>query len=369
MIRRRWAQRTLVVTLVGTSLCLLLSTVASHRAVESSSCNPAVFSPAVASGLDEDHPGLAITASVYDTRTGCWFELNPELRLTTASAIKLQMLGANLDRVEELGRPLSATELDHAQRMLHFSHNRPPATSLYERVGVSGMRAYSDAVGATGTVHTSVYGVTLAPARDLTLVALSMLHDASPGPLNRNSRQVARDLLDGVHPTQMWGLSAGANDEWVARGKNGFFPCTRCAPFSGRYTWRVASTGMLSRADGEGLAITVLTDGAPTQRIGVEAVESIVAHVARELIDDWEPGAGPFDDAACVEAAGGESGTTIARRLGLSASAWPDIRWVSGNEGPMRGQLLCTRDPLAETSACICPSRQPTSAHLKLSAR
>lgn len=322
---------------------------------QANECRSDVFSDAFIAELVETAPDLAITAAVYDTRSHCWYELHPELALTTASAIKLQVLAANLVRLEGLGRGFTETEARYAERMMWFSHNSPATSSLYVAVGRNGMRAYSEAVGAPGMQHSAIYGVTRASARALTLVALSALHDGSPGPLTSESRAVARALTAGVHPTQSWGISAGLPPGWKSHLKNGFFPCINCGPFSGVYTWRVASTGFNADVIGDqGYAISIMTDGARSQREGIDVVEVVSRHVAAALAPAGEA-ARPIDNANCVTVDAGESSASITQRLGLTTNDWPEVRWVSGNEGPLRGQLMCGDAPLAETEACLCP--------------
>lgn len=321
------------------------------------SCDDAIFDEQWEQASASLLEGLAYTAAVHDTRTGCWYHLNPQLRLTTASAIKLQVLTANLERAQRLGRPLTDAELEAAQRMLWYSHNNPATSLLYEQVGPGGMGAISNAVDATNTTHSWVYGITQTAAEDLSKVALATLNLELPSPLTEASRRVARDLLADVHFTQRWGISAGLPEDHDVWLKNGFFPCTRCGPFSGTTTWRVASTGYIERPDGTGWAISVLTDGASTQQQGSVAVETIAREVAHALADG-AAALRPLENANCITVEAGEGSTSITQRLGLPATDWNDVRWVSGNEGPMTGQLMCGPQPIDSGHACICPPRQ-----------
>ncbi len=344
--------------LFGTVALIGCSNASSTTSVSTSEpCHIDVFDESFVAELDDEFADLAVTAAVHDLRSGCWYHVHEGMVLTTASAIKLQVLGAVADRAERLGRELDAVEVDSADRMIHFSHNSPPTGVLYDRVGVSGMTAFSAAVGAESTRHSSIYGVTSATAEDLSRVAVAVLAPNSgsiTSPLEPETRADLRAIVAGVHHTQQWGIGEGAPDGWTALNKNGFFPCTSCAPFSGTYTWRVASTGVWIDDDTQDtLALTVLTDGAQTQQRGMEAIRIIARHVGETLLDAG-PGDRPFDHARCVAAESGESGASIARRLGLG-DRWSDIRWVSGNEGPMRGQLLCAPEPADNVEPCLCP--------------
>lgn len=321
-------------------------------------CSDAIFTAEFDRETRELLDGLAFTASAFDTRTECWYHLNPDRSLTTASAIKLQVLAANLDRAERLGRELTDAERVAAERMLWFSHNSPPTSQLYGAVGTSGMAAFSNAVGATSIQHNQIYGITWTPAVDLTRSTLATLNLNVDSPLTIESRETAREILADVHLSQTWGISAGLPEDHDVWLKNGFFPCRSCRPFSGTYTWRASSTGYVERPDGTGWAITVLTDGAQTQQRGIDAVEAIAAAVSAELADG-DAAFGRSDLPNCVTVEEGWTQSTILAFLAAEPSEWSDIRWVSGNEGPLLGQLMCTRAPLDTEglSNCICPSR------------
>ena len=328
-----------------------------------SNCADNVFTAEFDRNTRDVLDGLAFTASAYDTRSQCWYHLNPDLSLTTASAIKLQVLAANLDRVEGLGRTLSDSEVAAAERMLWFSHNSPPTSQLYGLVGTAGMAAFSDGVGATTIQHNVIYGITRATASDLTQSSLATLNLAAQSPLTVASRETARDLLVNVHFTQTWGISAGLPEDHEVWLKNGFFPCRSCQPFAGQYTWRVSSTGYVERPDDTGWAITVLTDGAQTQEQGVAAVEAISSAISRELADGpAQPR--PVDEANCATVDPGATQASIIGALALDPTEWDDVRWISGNEGPLLGQLMCAREPIdrAGLASCICPEVWPPVA-------
>lgn len=330
-------------------------------AADAEATNPCetAFTEAFHEHLDEAFGHLAITAAVHDTRTGCQMHLAPELRLTTASAIKLHLLGATLERHEQRSGELTAVDLARAERMIHYSHNSPPTSELYVAAGVNGMDAYGAAAGAPGIDHTAVYGITRASAAELNHVAMATLYDDAPGSLTAESRAVAREIVGGVHHSQQWGISRAAPDGWQSLAKNGFFPCAsqNCAPFAGIRTWRIASTGVLLAPDGAAVAITILTDGASTQQEGMDAVEHVARAIGLELFGSVAADRA-VDDASCTTVVSGDTTTSIVNRLGLPAPDWAEVRWVSGNEGPLVGQLMCAPQPLADTAACICPVPQ-----------
>ena len=69
------------------------------------------FTASFVASLARDFPRQRVTASVHDTRTGCWYELHPRLRITTASTIKASVMGAVLLRAQDRRRGLTAPQL------------------------------------------------------------------------------------------------------------------------------------------------------------------------------------------------------------------------------------------------------------------
>jgi len=348
------------VALLGAALVVGQSTDDLDTSTDAASdCSAEIFTPAVEQRLLTELDGLAYAASAYDTRSGCWFHLNPDVLLTTASAIKLQVLAANLDRAERLGRDLTQTERESAARMLWFSHNSPPTSELYVQVGAMGMAAFSRAVGANTIEHTAIYGITWTPASDLTRSSLATLNLEVDSPLSTESRTYARQILSNVHDSQRWGISAGLPADHSVWLKNGFYPCRSCRPFVGEYTWRASSTGYIERPDGTGWALTVLTDGSATQAEGMAAVE-VIASIVSGSLADGEPAEPSAEPPNCTTVTATSTTASLTAALAVDASEWSDVRWVSGNEGPLLGQLVCAREPLDMTglSTCICPSRE-----------
>ncbi len=311
-------------------------------------CSRHVFNDAFRSHLEDVvlETGVnRLTAAVTDTRTRCSYDLNPTVRITTASVIKAEILAATLLRSERAGQgALDLTNRTRAERMMWFSHNSPPTSLLWSLAGQRGMEEFSRAVGATATLHTPVYGATVTSARDRNAVVLELLHSGSV--LSDASRAEAWTLMSSVHPTQQWGVSAGLPSGWTFANKNGFFPSRGAG-------WRTGTTGFARPIDSvNGYAITVMVDGAPTQLAGMQVVETITAHVAAVLADG-APAPRAFDGAQCVTTSAGSSWQDAAIALMGSAARADDVRWVNGNEGPLRGQLLCSPEADAPVPAAL----------------
>lgn len=307
---------------------------------------PTPFTSAFRADLARRYPGITVTAAVYDTQTGCWHHLNPNVQVTTASVVKAQILGAVLLKAQREGRGLTAWERSQIAPMIRLSYN-PETSNLYGHVGgVAGMRASDAPFGATATSHTATFGLTRSTAIDRTRVSLRLLYGG--GGLAQAGREEAWAYMSTVHPLQSWGISAGVPDGWTVAQKNGFYP-------SSGIGWRVGSTGFVRRDDGDqGYAITVMTEGGGDQATNIRLVEEVARRAAGALTVG--PGAPrPVDRARCVRASGGESWATVTARLGLPSSRAGEVRSLAGgNPTPLSGQRACSPiippEPVAPTS-------------------
>jgi hypothetical protein len=295
-----------------------------------------MFPSSYAAALDRQFPGQRVTASVYDTKTHCWYHLHRTMRITTASVIKAQVLGAVLLRAQDEHRGLTHRERDLIHPMIEYSLNEPYVSDLYADVGgVAGMNSFDRRMHATHTANTLEYGATVTTANDRTQIALRML--SGHGPLRRAGRAIARHYMHSVvHPTQRWGITAGVPHGWSVALKNGFYPF-------GSHGWRVGSTGFVRDVKrGGGYAITIMTDQDSSQHAGIRLVERVSRHVARRLTNG-QPKPRVVDRAVCTGTSAGESWPEVARRVGVPESQWPSVRLVSGgNPEPLAGQRACS---------------------------
>ncbi len=291
-----------------------------------------LFGRSFARDLRDRFPGQRFTAHVVDTRTDCSYELRPGIRITTASVVKLEILGGLLLDAQRDGRALTGAERRKAEAMMQLSLNPETGALWSELGGVAGMAELDRRFGATDTTHVQPFGATWSTARDRTAVALAVLDGR--GPLRWPAVEVAWDIMAGVHPAQQWGISAGVAAGYEVVNKNGFYPMTG-------YGWRVGSTGFVADPDGGGYAITVMTDKNATQADGVALVEAIAAHVGT-VLTAGVPADRPFDEVECITHTGGRTWEALALELGLPASRADDVRRAAGGDGPLSGQLVCT---------------------------
>jgi beta-lactamase class A len=295
-----------------------------------------MFPKSFVSGLAREFPGQRVTASVYDTRSHCWYHLHRTMRITTASVVKAQVLGAVLLQAQDRHRGLTSRERKLIHPMIRYSLNEPYVSDLYADVGnVAGMNAFDRRMHATHTTNTLEYGATVTTSNDRTEIALRMLFGR--GPMHKAARAIAWHYLHSVvHPTQRWGITAGLPRGWTVGLKNGFFP------FNG-HGWRVGSTGFV-RAPGRpgGYAVTIMTDQDRSQYAGIRLVERVSRRVAA-FLTTGRPKPRVVDRAVCAKTFAGESWQDVAHRVGVPESRWRSVRLVSGgNPQPLSGQRACS---------------------------
>ena len=290
-----------------------------------------MFDPAFVEGLAAAHPGARFTAAVHDHRTGCSYSLNPDLALTTASVIKAQVLAGVLLVAQEQRRTLTESEAADVELMMHYSHNRPPASRLYAAIGgARGMEELDRRFGIVGTSHMPRYGATVSTAEDRTVLVEQLL--VGGGPLNAASVQAAWDWMSTVSAVQSWGITAGLPTGYDAALKNGFYP-------SGYAGWRLGTTGAV-RAPGGAYAVTVMTDHNPDEATGIALVEAITRHINAALTAG-RPVHRRVDAVTCVESGPGWSWSSAAAALGDVEDSVTLRRLNGGEAAPLAGQRIC----------------------------
>ena len=324
-----------LVTRLAVCLALLASTwVLGVAPAPAAGCTDP-FTPAFRDAVAQQYPGQRVTASVYDTRTGCWYDLAPGVAIQTASVIKAQFLAGVLLRAQDQGRAVSPWERDRIAPMMVVSLN-PPASDLFVSLGgVAGQEQLDERFGLASTTSTSKWGATVSTARDRTLLALRLLH--AGGPLHPDRRAEAWRWMSGVHPTQTWGITAGVPAGWSVALKNGFYPTT------GTPRWRIGSSGFVRNdASGSGYAVTIMSDQNPDHETGQRLVE-MVAKQVNAALTDGTPAARAVDRSRCVQTSSGETWGGVASRLGTDDAA--GVRWASGGPtSPLAGMRACRPD-------------------------
>lgn len=285
---------------------------------------------AVADELGSQWPAQRITASVYDTRTGCAHDLAPDVSVTTASVVKVEIMAGILLRAQDAGRELTTHERALIGPMITHSADAPASSLWLGLGGQPGMSALDQRLGLHATRAAVPWGATATTARDQVWLLRQLLlgHDDLFLPA---SRQTARSYMESVVPDQQWGVTAGLPAGWKHPMKNGFFPLT------GR-GWRINSVGFVEDPTGGGYVVAILSDGWATESQGIQAVEhlastinAVLAHEGLSLV--WD---GRFrdDDGSVHEAA-------IERlaAAGITTGCRDDPNLFCPHEAVTRGQM------------------------------
>ena len=192
---------------------------------------------------------------------------------------------------------------------MHYSHNRPPTSRLYLRIGsAAGMEALDERFGIAGTSHTAWYGRTLSTAVDRTRLVEQLL--IGGGPLDEESVQAAWQWMSGVSAAQSWGAG-----------------------------WRLGTTGVVRDPYGGAYAMTVMTDNNLSESAGIALVEKITRHINSALASG-PPAERAVDGVECVEPGSRSSWSSAAETLGGVDAA--RLRLLNGGEpAPLPAQRVC----------------------------
>jgi beta-lactamase class A len=275
--------RWLVAAVVGGMVLAGVAVVPPPRPVAAAtSCRDTPFTHGFADYVAARWPANRISVAVYDDATGCEYTYRPELRLTTASVIKIEIMAAVLLRAQRAGRGLTQWEKDRIWPMITESANTPASELWYSLGGVGGMQAFERELGLTETVAAGpTWGLTTTSATDRNKVLRQVLL-GEYGPLNATSRAIARSYMLKVIPSQRWGATAGVPDGYAVALKNGFFDSTCC-------NWRINTSAVIERPNGSHYALTVMSDGWPSDRPGIDAVEFVSRVVNAAIAKPFGP--------------------------------------------------------------------------------
>ncbi len=222
-----------------------------------------------------------VLAAVTDLRTGQSWRLGEGQPQAEASVVKLDILQALLARQD--GAALSPADQAQARAMIEDSDN-DAATSLWDAAGgASGLSAYNDRAGLTGTTPSTCvtctgfpwpgWGLTSSVPQDqLTLLKQIVAPGARPL-LSAAARSYALSLMENVAPDQRWGVSGGVPDGVTVALKNGWLPLD-----TANTNWQVNSVGWVS-GRGRDYLLAVLSTGNPTEQYGIDTINTLSADV------------------------------------------------------------------------------------------
>jgi beta-lactamase class A len=228
-----------------------------------------------------------VTAAVYDERTGTTWTLNPGAApQDTASIVKVEIMGAALQRAQAKDAPLPATQASLMPPMIENSDNQSATTLLADVGGPSALAAFDRSAGMTDTTPSTlafIPGTTLPGWGLTTTTALDevrlMSKFAYPNDvLDGASRSYGLSLMENVEADQDWGVSGGVPAGTVIALKNGWLPLNSAA----NSDWQVNSIGWIS-GSGRDYVLAVLTTGSSTEAYGIATIDTIASSVFTKL--------------------------------------------------------------------------------------
>jgi len=223
----------------------------------------------------------SVLAAVYDVSTGQSWRLGDGPPQAEASVVKLDILEALL--AKQAGTALSAGDQSLSQSMIEDSDN-DAATSLWDEAGgATGIGAYNDSAGLSGTTPSACvtcagfawpgWGLTTTVPQD----QLSLLRQLiAPGPrplLSDAQRGYALSLMENVAPGQRWGVTGGVPAGVRVALKNGWLPLN-----DANTDWQINSVGWVS-GDGRDYLVAVLTTGNPTEQYGIDTINALSSRI------------------------------------------------------------------------------------------
>jgi beta-lactamase class A len=220
------------------------------------------------------HAAIAAAVSYLDERGGrtslAVIDSRGELagvrlheRFQSASLVKVMFLIAFLQRLNADHRPVSAIDNALLYPMIHISDNEA-ASAVLARVGAravarvareAGMRDYSPGVGWWAYTHTS------AADQARLMIELERL-------VPRQFHAYARGLLEGIEPSQSWGIPPVARPRWQVFFKTGALPS------EGLFN----EVARLERP-GVTFSVAVLTTADPSMAYGEETIYGVAARL------------------------------------------------------------------------------------------
>jgi beta-lactamase class A len=233
-------------------------------------------------------PGRAgtVVAAVYDLGTGRTWDLGHGQPQAEASIVKLDVLETLLAEHDQGdGTGLSAADQSLTGQMIEDSDN-DAATSLWYQVGgPARIGSFNAKAGLSRTALSSCvvcpgfawpgWGLTTTTPDDQIALLRQLARPSSL--LTGAERDYALSLMQGVTPSQRWGVSGGVPARVTVALKNGWLPLR--GPGS---DWQVNSIGWIS-GGGRDYLIAVLTTGNPTEQYGIDTIEALAAMVWQHM--------------------------------------------------------------------------------------
>jgi beta-lactamase class A len=228
-----------------------------------------------------------VDIAVYNHNTGLTTQYGTTNgTFNTASIVKLSILTEVLIQNQAKGvTGLTDGQLASATPMIANSDN-DSATALYTAIGgAKGITDLFQKLSMTSSASNKQgWGITQTTAGDQLKLLNAFAYSNST--LTDDSRQVISRLLNNVEDDQTWGVSGGLPDDINFELKNGWLPDNQTDDvYSNGTTWIVNSIGHVY-GQGQDYTIAILTDGNPTEDIGIQSVEQLSTITWQTLVGE-----------------------------------------------------------------------------------
>ena len=250
------------------------------------SAHPKGVSPFASLASYLSHRAGAITAAVYDKRTGRFWVWNGSARQDTASIVKVQIMGTALREANVAGTPLPPAEQALIPPMIENSDNDAATAMLAKVGGPSAVTRFDRLAGLTRTTVSTLavipgtslpgWGLTKTTALDQVRLVARFAYPNSV--LSNADRKYGLNLMEHVESDQAWGVSGGVPAGVTVALKNGWLPHDLAADSD----WQVNSIGWIF-GHGRDYVLAVLTNHSPTQAYGEETIQAIASKMFAEL--------------------------------------------------------------------------------------
>lgn len=178
-----------------------------------------------------------------------------------ASTIKVSVLAMLLHNT---GGNLNGTQWDLVNRMIRNSDNDATDNIINWYLGGNyGLQSIFNDLGMTHTRAGDHWAYILTTPEDQLKLLNQIFLVPNSNYLNQRSRQIIRDLMGSVNPSQTWGISAGSPHFYIKNGWN----CLQDG------YWYINSIGFIPGSDNDGYTIAVYTYSSPTVESGAALVE------------------------------------------------------------------------------------------------
>ncbi len=251
--------------------------------------------------------GQAAVAGVNLT-TGQRVDHRPDGQFRTASIVKVEILETLMLTLQKRGDWPSSRQRSLARSMITRSDN-DAANALWSTIGgASGLKGMNTTLGMTDSVPGTggYWGATLTTAPDQLRVLMALVDPDSP--LDEEYRDYVRDLMYATVDEQRWGTPE-AGKAGTAAVKNGWLPAQ-----SDGGLWTINSLGLVFLANGQRVALAVLSRRSPSMAVGITTVEHLAALAGRALsgvvLSDSTPSFGAPSSGASSAGASGVSSTS-----------------------------------------------------------